>query len=178
MDEIGESPRRERTLALYSDVGTPPDIIDFANRFQHVDGSWRWLIWNAHMDSGRWYAAARDITEQMRLQHEAAHDPLTGLPNRVLLIDRISRAIARLIRHPGQVVILFVDVDRFKVINDSFGHEIGDHVLTTVSDRLRDSLRGESILSRLNLRSPGPASKGDESSRPPVSKPPDPVGPC
>ncbi|MCU1455793.1 MAG: diguanylate cyclase/phosphodiesterase with sensor(s) [Acidimicrobiales bacterium] len=75
------------------------------------------------------------------LRHQAAHDALTGLPNRTLLIERIGQAFARVRRTNQHAGLLFVDIDRFKTINDSLGHAAGDEVLRGVADRLRQGIR-------------------------------------
>ena len=86
---------------------------------------------------------------EKELAHQALHDPLTGLANRMLLIDRLTQALARSERRRRSVAVMFLDLDRFKVINDSLGHEIGDQVLVCVADRLRSFLRPEDSASRL-----------------------------
>ncbi|MCB1824594.1 MAG: EAL domain-containing protein [Candidatus Competibacteraceae bacterium] len=83
-----------------------------------------------------------------RIQHLATHDPLTGLPNRSLLIDRLSQAIHGAHRRRGYVGILFLDLDRFKTINDSLGHGTGDQLLQAVTERLRACVRQEDTLAR------------------------------
>jgi len=94
----------------------------------------------------------RDITErkgfEVRLAHEATHDPLTGLPNRTLLIDRLDAALARSRRHRTGVAVLFCDIDHFKVVNDSLGHSFGDRVLLEVARRLQEQLRPGDTVSR------------------------------
>lgn len=94
----------------------------------------------------------RNITDRKRheehLQHLALHDSLTGLPNRVLLLDRLSNALARIPRHGGAVAVLFCDLDRFKLVNDSLGHALGDEVLVTFAERLRDVLRSGDTVAR------------------------------
>jgi diguanylate cyclase (GGDEF)-like protein len=76
-----------------------------------------------------------------RLIHDASHDPLTGLPNRLLFIDRLTRTVAWCKRHPGTVyAVLFIDLDRFKLVNDSLGHGAGDFLLVEIGKRLQSEL--------------------------------------
>ena len=82
------------------------------------------------------------------LTYQATHDELTGLPNRVLLEDRVSQALARTLRAESRVAVLFLDVDRFKVINDSLGHAAGDQLLQTLASRLQGILRPEDTIAR------------------------------
>jgi PAS domain S-box-containing protein len=86
------------------------------------------------------FGISRDVTAQMKaekaLAYQVLHDPVTGLANRVALMDRLSQALAALERRPGRLAVLFVDLDHFKKINDSFGHDAGDQVLTEVGHRL------------------------------------------
>jgi len=89
---------------------------------------------------------ARAMARQMT--HSAEHDFLTGLPNRMLLNDRISQAIALAARHKKSVAVLFLDLDGFKHINDSLGHPLGDKLLQSVANRLGDCVRGSDTVSR------------------------------
>ncbi|MBS0288945.1 MAG: EAL domain-containing protein [Proteobacteria bacterium] len=95
----------------------------------------------------------RDITKryllEKKLEHQASHDTLTDLPNRVLLYDRIKQGIAIAKRHKTKLGVIFLDIDRFKLINDSLGHQAGDQLLVKIAKRLRSSLREIDTLARL-----------------------------
>jgi diguanylate cyclase (GGDEF)-like protein/PAS domain S-box-containing protein len=96
---------------------------------------------------------ARDITQmkesQARIQYLAHYDSLTGLPNRTLLADRMKSAIANAARYSYRFALLFVDLDRFKQVNDSLGHEIGDQLLRSVAKRMQGSVRAADTISRV-----------------------------
>ncbi|MDA8393707.1 MAG: EAL domain-containing protein [Candidatus Dormibacteraeota bacterium] len=94
-------------------------------------------------------AAVQRQHSEDQLQRLALHDPLTGLPNRGLLVERVRMSLARLRRDRGLTAVLFLDLDRFKVINDSLGHRVGDEVLREVADRLGRILRPSDTVSRL-----------------------------
>jgi diguanylate cyclase (GGDEF)-like protein len=87
-------------------------------------------------------------TQAYELQHQALHDPLTGLPNRLLFSDRLAQALARAKRRKEPIAMLFMDLDNFKVVNDSLGHEVGDGLLIAVARRLREHLRPEDTIAR------------------------------
>ncbi|MEP6906344.1 MAG: GGDEF domain-containing protein, partial [Gemmatimonadales bacterium] len=90
------------------------------------------------------------ITEQEQAaRHASLHDVLTGLPNRVLFKDRLEHGIAQAKRHEWVLAVMFVDLDKFKSINDSHGHDVGDSVLKTVSHRLKDGTRSGDTVSRI-----------------------------
>jgi diguanylate cyclase (GGDEF)-like protein/PAS domain S-box-containing protein len=93
-----------------------------------------------------------DVTDRKRLEskliHDALHDPLTGLANRVLLRDHLERALSRQARSGGTVALLFVDLDDFKRINDSYGHAAGDQILVQIADRLAGAVRAEDVVGR------------------------------
>lgn len=107
-----------------------------------------------YRDTPATYIIARDISDrkrlESRLQHQATHDALTGLPNRNLLLDRLQLAIADAKRHKARLIVAFVDLDRFKWVNDSFGHGAGDTLLKTVSRRMSACLRESDTIARIS----------------------------
>jgi len=133
-------------------------VTDFESEIICRDGSRIWIAEHAHAvrssDGTFLYyeGTVEDITERHRyqsvLQHQATHDPLTGLPNRNLLDDRLAQAVQLARRKSGKVALAFVDLDNFKVINDSLGHAAGDQLLIEISSRLRTALRGLDTVAR------------------------------
>jgi diguanylate cyclase (GGDEF)-like protein/PAS domain S-box-containing protein len=128
-------------------------------RMAHVDGAWRHAEvvvsdQRCHPAVEGYVCNIRDITERAEAQailaHRATHDPLTGLPNRDLLAERVQRAAARYRRRgcPPPVLML-LDLDRFKLVNDGLGHQAGDRVLVELADRLRGVVRAEDTVARL-----------------------------
>ncbi|MFN7663868.1 MAG: diguanylate cyclase domain-containing protein [Inhella sp.] len=111
-------------------------------------------IWELD-DEGRMrrlLAVVEDVTEKKKLtarSHFAEHDALTGLPNRVLLQDRLERLCANHSRQGGQFAVAFLDLDHFKAINDTHGHEAGDRLLKAVAERLLQTLRASDTVARL-----------------------------
>ena len=100
-----------------------------------------------------WVGTVDDITDRLRAEEELArqalHDPLTGLPNRVLLAERIERALGRIRPSDTSLAVLFIDLDGFKAVNDDHGHASGDTVLSQVADRLRGVVRPADTVGRL-----------------------------
>lgn len=117
--------------------------------------------------------SAQDITERKRMEDEvrklALYDPLTGLPNHLLFREELDRALRRAQRNGTMIGVLFLDLDKFKRINDSLGHENGDHLLREVATRLRQSVRGDEIVARFGgdefTMLIGPLRNADDASR-------------
>jgi diguanylate cyclase (GGDEF)-like protein/PAS domain S-box-containing protein len=140
----------QHTMAMLLDGQSRASQLEhFTNRCRHRDGSWRWLMWSTRLDGDTWYAAARDVTDHMVLERQALHDPLTHLPNRLLLMDRVRQALSRLHRSHNAVAILFLDLDKFKAVNDNLGHDVGDQLLVAISARLAELMRDTDTVARL-----------------------------
>ncbi|MHB8694614.1 MAG: putative bifunctional diguanylate cyclase/phosphodiesterase [Solirubrobacteraceae bacterium] len=137
----------ELTLATRAEGAS--ELVELENRYRRADGSYRWLDWTARRVGGTWYAVARDVTDRRLLREHALRDPLTGLPNRTAMIERLTHAVAKLERDPGLIALLFVDLDHFKMINDGRGHEVGDHCLRVAAARLLETVRGSDSVARL-----------------------------
>ena len=109
-------------------------------------------VLNHPMADGGWVATHDDITERRRAEqqiaHMARHDALTGLPNRVLFRERLAEALAGVSRG-GKLAVLYLDLDRFKGVNDTLGHPIGDELLKAVAGRLRHCVRETDTVARL-----------------------------
>jgi diguanylate cyclase (GGDEF)-like protein/PAS domain S-box-containing protein len=146
----------------------------FADMWQSIlkDGHWSGEIWNrrkngemyaeiktisaVHDEHGittHYVALGNDITpmkeHQNQLEHIAHYDILTNLPNRVLLADRLSQAMLQCSRHKQYLAVVFIDLDGFKAVNDSYGHDVGDELLIAISVRMKNVLREGDTLSRI-----------------------------
>jgi diguanylate cyclase (GGDEF)-like protein/PAS domain S-box-containing protein len=144
-------PEADRDEALW-----PPNAAgEQERRFVRADGGVGWALWQHSLvrDHGGaaayWVCHMRDISQRKRAEHQleyqAHHDPLTGLPNRTLFLHRVSELIER---GHGEIAVVFVDLDNFKVINDSLGHQAGDRLLRVVADRLGRVLRPDDLIAR------------------------------
>jgi diguanylate cyclase (GGDEF)-like protein/PAS domain S-box-containing protein len=128
-------------------------------RMRTASGGYRWMLSRAlavRASDGRALRLAgsqTDVTDrkvaELQLQYDALHDSLTGLPNRVLFQDRLEHVVRRGMRIDGTSAVLFLDLDRFKIVNDSLGHLVGDRLLVEVSDRLLSALRPGDTVARL-----------------------------
>ena len=127
------------------------ELLSIEYRMRHRDGQFRWMLTRGMAVAGadgkpvRIAGSQSDITSRRaaeeQLKRDALRDALTGLPNRTLFVDRLHQCILAARRTPERYAVLFLDLDRFKGVNDSLGHVAGDQVLIAVADRLKKSLR-------------------------------------
>ncbi len=147
--ELGSRPLGEN--AHQQPLGTGIDL--FARRKDGTEFPVEIAFGPLETEQGRLLSAAvRDVTERKlaadALAHQATHDALTGLPNRPLFLDRLDHALARARRSRGRLAVLFLDLDDFKLVNDTKGHEAGDQLLVAVKPRLMGELRPGDTVSR------------------------------
>src|SRR5688500_16321437 len=154
--------------------------LESEHRIRHADGGWRWMLVRAlalregGTRASRLAGSMTDISARKQAEDElrraAMHDALTGLANRAYFLESLERAVARVQRRPDKTIaLLFLDLDRFKQINDSLGHLVGDRLLTTIARRLHGCVRPEDVLARLggdefavlldDLKDPGDATR-------------------
>jgi diguanylate cyclase (GGDEF)-like protein/PAS domain S-box-containing protein len=139
-------------------IAQPGGTLQLTFRALHRDGSWRFLEASANNQLHNpvingIVINARDIGERKRLEerleHQAFHDALTGLPNRARFLSRLEQALSRDDRASELLAVLYLDLDNFKTINDSLGHETGDQLLVALGERLRGCLRAGDTIARL-----------------------------
>ncbi|MGH2597375.1 MAG: putative bifunctional diguanylate cyclase/phosphodiesterase [Actinomycetota bacterium] len=144
------------TLAAREQV-TSGKVTTTTYRFRRRDGSYLWTEATSRNVTADGHdlvvSTIRDIEQRRKsdvvLQRRAFTDPLTGVANRTVLMDRLRQALRRLSRGTGVLAVFYLDLDRFKIINDSLGHRIGDTVLTKMAERLAHHLRPADTLARL-----------------------------
>ncbi len=151
----------EEAAAISGGAGT----VHFRNRYFAKDGSVRWIEWASQPlpEEEMIYAVARDVTDRIVLEQElqrlSHHDSLTGLFNRRRFEEELRRQLAYTRRYGSGGALLLIDVDRFKQVNDAFGHATGDQVLCAVGRALRDNLRASDVVAR-DTDPPGAAGCG------------------
>jgi diguanylate cyclase (GGDEF)-like protein/PAS domain S-box-containing protein len=140
---------------------TPHFEIEF--RVEHRDGSYRWMLCRGLAIRGRDGQATRMAGSLTDITESKVADALTGLPNRILFLDRLERSIEHRRRKKNHVfAVLFLDVDRFKLVNDSLGHDIGDQLLLGIARRLEASLRSSDTIMRMSWEPTVARLGGDE----------------
>ena len=128
-------------------------------RYRHADGHYIWALLSVSLvrdEAGAplyFVSQIQDISEQKqtaeRLTELTLHDALTGLANRVLFADRLGHAVERSRQPAERIAVLFIDLDRFKSVNDNFGHAAGDELLRQAADRMRSAVRPADTVARL-----------------------------
>jgi diguanylate cyclase (GGDEF)-like protein/PAS domain S-box-containing protein len=157
--ELVDAEDRPHVVAILGDVASSPGEVTTAEyRVRIADGSFRYVesIVSNLLDEPTVMGVVlntRDVTDRRMLEeelaHQAFHDSLTGLSNRAVLRDRMDHAIARSMRHGQRLAVLLLDLDGFKTINDSLGHDAGDELLVAVAGRLEASARSSDTVARL-----------------------------
>jgi diguanylate cyclase (GGDEF)-like protein/PAS domain S-box-containing protein len=170
-DEIGRAPDEWFDRVRPEDLGHLRAAVDAhldgltphfesEHRMRHADGSYRWVFSRGVAVRDREGRATRvagsmaDITHRKvaeeRLRHDARHDSLTGLPNRTMFLDHLELSLSRAKRDPGyRCAVLFLDLNRFKRVNDAFSHAVGDQLLVGLAQRLKAAMRAGDTVARL-----------------------------
>ncbi len=161
LDRIHPDDREEVKSKIEAHLNGQNPYFESEYRILNKEGSCRWVISRglaARNDKNRAYRMAGSLTDislrkktEEQLVHDAFHDALTGLPNRALFMDRLQHVIATAQRRAGShyYAVLFLDMDRFKIINDSLGHAVGDQLLVVVGRKLADCIRPGDTVARL-----------------------------
>ncbi|HUF85388.1 MAG TPA: EAL domain-containing protein [Acidimicrobiia bacterium] len=149
----------DEARAILAEVLEQPEQVHLAEvRLRDTRGDWHWFevrMLNRRDDPavGGIVANLHDVTERKlfeeQLTYQAYHDPLTGLPNRFAFLERVSAVLDHPARSGTEVAVLFLDIDRFKLVNDSLGHEVGDRLLVELSERVKACVRPSDFVARL-----------------------------
>src|SRR5918992_2559470 len=153
-----DAPRLREEIEAHL-AGRAPRL-ESEHRIRHADGSWRWMLVRAlalregGTRASRLAGSMTDVSARKQAEDElrraAMHDGLTGLANRAYFLESFERAVARVQRRPDKTIaLLFLDLDRFKQVNDSLGHLAGDRILSTIARRLAGCVRPGDVLARL-----------------------------
>ncbi len=155
---VHEADREAHVARVQSLLDGTADAAQGEHRYQHPDGTDIWVhesisVISADPEGGRsLLIQSQDITAQRRaaweLAQQALHDDLTGLPNRALFLNRLRHALVRANRQKTRVAVMFIDLDRFKVINDSLGHDVGDDFLIQIAARIGTAVRSSDTVAR------------------------------
>jgi diguanylate cyclase (GGDEF)-like protein/PAS domain S-box-containing protein len=159
-DRVAPDDRSRLQEAIEAHLAGRTDHLECEHRLRHADGDWRWVTARGLVSRGvdgepvRMAGSLSDMTDQrtaqLRLEHEALHDTLTGLPNRTLFMDRVEHLLQGASRDPAaSCAVVFVDLDGFKQVNDQLSHAVGDRLLIGVAGRLRMALRPGDTVARL-----------------------------
>ena len=131
--------------ALQKSEAIEDKVQDAADKLSVVNAALRNEVLERHVLENKLEAV---IEREEASRHAAVHDPLTGLPNRVLFNDRLEHGLAQAKRHGWRLAVMFIDLDDFKKINDTYGHDAGDSVLKTIASRLTQRVRDDDTVSR------------------------------
>jgi diguanylate cyclase (GGDEF)-like protein/PAS domain S-box-containing protein len=143
-----------KTLKVVESLLSGKKLPRFENRWVRKDGKIIDILWSARWSEDHQFriAVAHDITErklmEQQLHYIAGHDPLTELPNRALLFGRLQTSLGLARREGSHLSLLFIDIDGFKHVNDSYGHLVGDKLLKNIAQRLRDCVRKSDTVGR------------------------------
>jgi diguanylate cyclase (GGDEF)-like protein/PAS domain S-box-containing protein len=150
-ERIHEADREKVKQTIDDHLAGRTPHFEVESRMRHKDGVFRWMLTRGLMISSEAGAPVRMAGSQTDITEGKVADPMTGLPNRLLFLDRLSGVIARQRRHPDRLfAVLFLDLDGFKLVNDSLGHAFGDKLLVQVANRLDGSLRETDTVARVD----------------------------